>query len=171
MIRRQPSSCAIEEETTGWYPIDEKMGMGKCYGYSPLMTYLLSFYGAQIPYTGGPDSLRPSAWIWHQATAVERNTEETGKRIAHHPLRIIPYQKQSESCRFMIVEVDGTMSPQIHEKQGITSRDSLKQPTEYKECNIISIYNKIQTEHKPTAGPERAMDLDLVLSTMQARQV
>jgi len=39
----------------------------------------------------------------------------------------------------MIVEVDGTMSPQIHEEEGITGRESLKQPTEYKECNLISI--------------------------------
>ena len=31
----------------------------------------------------------------------------------------------------MIVEIDGTTSPQIMETEGITDRESLKQPTEY----------------------------------------
>ena len=39
----------------------------------------------------------------------------------------------------MIVEIDGTTSPQIKEIEGITGRESLKPPTEYKECNVVVI--------------------------------
>ena len=35
--------------------------------------------------------------------------------------------------------MDGTMSPQIHEEEGVTGRESLKQPTEYKECNVVIV--------------------------------
>ena len=38
----------------------------------------------------------------------------------------------------MIIEIDGTMSPQIKEIEGITGHESKKQPTEYKECNVIT---------------------------------
>jgi len=51
----------------------------------------------------------------------------------------------------MIVQIDGTMSPQIQEKEGIKGRESLKLPTEYKECNVIVIEkrnnNKVIDKH------------------------
>lgn len=39
----------------------------------------------------------------------------------------------------MVVEIDGTMTPQISEKAGVSGRESLKLPTEYKECNVVVI--------------------------------
>ena len=42
-------------------------------------------------------------------------------------------------CELMVVEVDGTTSPQIAEEEGITGRESLKLPTEYKECNVLVV--------------------------------
>ena len=42
-------------------------------------------------------------------------------------------------CELMVVEVDGTISPQILEKQGLVGRESLKQPTDWKECNAVVI--------------------------------
>ncbi|MEW5814024.1 MAG: hypothetical protein AB1798_01330 [Spirochaetota bacterium] len=57
----------------------------------------------------------------------------------HLPIRAIPAEKQSEPCALMVVEIDGTMSPRIKEEAGIRGRESLKQPTEYKECNVIAI--------------------------------
>ena len=139
MITLHRRRYAMDGESSGWYPLDEKTGLDKCYGYSPLMSYLLSFYGAHMPYADAAEKLQQSLGFAISATAVQRNTEKTGERIAHHPLRIIPSQKQSQWCKRMILEVDGTMSPQIHEEEGITGREGLKQPTEYKECNIISI--------------------------------
>ena len=43
--------------------------------------------------------------------------------------------------------MDSTISPQIHEEEGITGWESLKQPTEYKECNIIGV-EKIKGKDK-----------------------
>lgn len=130
---------AIEGESKGWYPLDEKLGLDKCYGFSPLMSYLLSYFGAHMPYGDAAKKLTQALGFEMSATAVQGNTEKTEKRIAHHPLRIIPSPKQSQRCQRMIVEVDGTLSPQIHEEEGITGRESLKQKTDYKECNLISI--------------------------------
>ena len=39
----------------------------------------------------------------------------------------------------MVVEVDGTTSPQITEQEGVTGRASLRAPTCYKECNLVVI--------------------------------
>lgn len=79
------------------------------------------------------------------ATAVQKNTERTGKALEHHPLKAIPAKKQSQKCEVMIVEVDGTMSPQIREVAGVQGRESLKEPTEYKECNLISIEKRFRS--------------------------
>jgi hypothetical protein len=72
-------------------------------------------------------------------TALQRNTEAVGYRMETRPLRRIDVCHQNESCDLMIVEVDGTTSPQIHQEQGINGRESLKQPTEYKECNVVVV--------------------------------
>ena len=138
-VTRPRRRYAVTGENKGWYPLDERIGMDRCAGYSPLMSYLLCFYGSQRPYGDGADALSQTLGFGVSATAVQGNTEMTGKRIDHHPLRVVPLEKQSEACEVMIVEIDGTMSPQIHQEQGITGRESLKQPTEYKECNVISI--------------------------------
>jgi hypothetical protein len=41
----------IPQECSGYYPLDEKLGMDKCGHYSPLMTYLLSFFGGCEAYS------------------------------------------------------------------------------------------------------------------------
>jgi hypothetical protein len=37
-------------EPGGWYLVDEKLGLDKCLGYSPLMSYLLSSFGVSEPF-------------------------------------------------------------------------------------------------------------------------
>ena len=105
MTTIQRCRYAIEGESGGWYPLDENLGMNKCYGYSPLMSYLLSFYGGHMPYADAAEKLQQALGFTISATAVERNTEKTGERIAHHPLQINPASKQSQRCQRMIVEV------------------------------------------------------------------
>ena len=39
----------------------------------------------------------------------------------------------------LLVEIDGTMTAQIPTVEGITGSESLKQKTEYKECNVAVI--------------------------------
>jgi hypothetical protein len=126
-------------EPGGWYPVDEKLGLDKCLGYSPLMSYLLSSFGASEPFARAAELLCEALGFPLSATAVQRNTEATGERIPDNPYQLIAAHKAQESCELMVVEVDGTMSPQILEKDGVIGRESLKQPTEYKECNVVVI--------------------------------
>jgi hypothetical protein len=123
----------------GWYPVDEKLGLDKCLGYSPLMSYLLSSFGASEPFAHAAELLGEALGFPLSATAVQRNTEATGERIPDNPYQLIAAHKAQEKCELMVVEVDGTMSPQILEKDGVSGRESLKQPTEYKECNVVVI--------------------------------
>jgi|SRR5208283_1469371 len=37
------------DQPGGWYPLDEKLALDKCLGYSPLMSYLLASFGASEP--------------------------------------------------------------------------------------------------------------------------
>lgn len=49
-IRRKRRGYQIEGERGRWYPLDEKLGTDRCCGYSPLMSYLLSFFGSSEAY-------------------------------------------------------------------------------------------------------------------------
>jgi hypothetical protein len=123
----------------GYYPLDEKLGMDGCGGFSPLMTYLQALFGACESFEHSEELLSSSMGFAVSATAIQRNTEATGARIDDRPYRIIEEEKRHESCELMVVQMDGTMSPQIHEEKGVTGRESLKQPTEYKECNLVIV--------------------------------
>ncbi len=123
----------------GYYPLDEKLGVDRCSGFSPLMTYLQALFGSCESFEHSEELLSGSIGFKVSATAIQKNTEVTGGRIDDVPYRMIAIEKRSESCELMVVEIDGTMSPQIHEEEGVTGRESLKQPTEYKECNLVVI--------------------------------
>jgi hypothetical protein len=138
-VTRNRRCYQVEGERGQYSPLDERLGLDKCGGYSPLMSFLLSLFGGSEPYAQGERKIGEVCGFLVSATAVQKNTERTGMRLEHHPLKAIPAKKQSEGCELMIVEVDGTMSPQIHQEEGICGREGLKQPTEYKECNVISI--------------------------------
>jgi hypothetical protein len=127
------------EERGGWYPLDEKLGLDKCLGYSPLMSYLVASFGASEPFERGAQLLSDALGFAVSGTAVQRNTEAVGGRIPENPYGVIPARKAQEKCDLMVVEVDGTLSPQILEKQGVSGRESLKQPTDWKECNLLVI--------------------------------
>jgi hypothetical protein len=123
----------------GWYPLDEKLGIDYAGGFSPLMTFLQSLFGASEPYERSEQLLSESIGFHVSATAIQRNTETTGARIDGLPYKMIPVEKREESCDVMVVQIDGTMSPQIREIEGISGRKSLFEPTEYKECNLIVV--------------------------------
>lgn len=138
-IVRKRRRYAIAGEATGYYPLDEKLGLEKYGGFSPLMTYLLTFFGGCEAYGTAARMVSTALGFSISATAVQKNTEMTGRRIDHHPFKAIPQKTENTACDLMVVEIDGTMSPQIHEEPGITGRESLKQPTEYKECNVVVV--------------------------------
>ena len=69
---------------------------------------------------------------------MQRTTEKTGERIPEDPAELID-AAQGQPCPLMVVEVDGTTSPQISPQPGVTGRDSLRAPTCWKECNLVVI--------------------------------
>ncbi len=147
-ITRRRRRYAIEGESKGYYPLDEKLGLDQCGYFSPLMTYLIAFFGGCEAYVPAANRLSKALGFALSSTAVQNNTEMTGRRIEHHPYKAIPGKKQSEACDLMVVQIDGTMSPQIHEEEGVTGRESLKQPTEYKECNVVAIEKSSETTER-----------------------
>ena len=135
-----PRRCyKYREGSGGWIPLDEKLGLDRCLGYSPLMSYLLTSFGGSEAYERGAQLLSEALGFTVSATAVQRNTEAVGERITDNPYQLIAAQKAQQECELMVVEVDGTISPQILEKQGIVGRESLKQPTDWKKCNVVVI--------------------------------
>lgn len=138
-VRRKRRGYQIEGESGRWHPLDEKLGLDLCSGYSPLMSYLLALFGGGEAFSPSAKKLSSSLGFSISATAVQRNTEKVGKRIEDHPLRSIDGKKQNQRCDLMLVEIDGTTSPQIKEEEGVRGRESLKLPTEYKECNVVVI--------------------------------
>jgi len=138
-VSRNRRGYQVEGKKGRWYPLDEKLGLHRCCGYSPLMTYLLSLFGSGQAYKASAKKLSAAIGIGVSATAVQRNTEAVGRQMECRPLRSIDSRRENTSCDLMVVEIDGTTSPQIREVEGISGRESLKQPTEYKECNVVVI--------------------------------
>lgn len=116
------------------YPLDERIGITRCFAFTPLMTYLQALFGAGDPYQISATRLSAALGFGVSATAVEHNTEGTGACLERRPRRLL--EGRDEACDLMHIEMDGTMSPQIKEEQGITGRASVRNPTEYKECNV-----------------------------------
>ena len=123
----------------GVAPLDVKLGIDGCFGFSPLMTYLICMLGAAESYAGAAAKLEAVLGFKVSSTAVQRTTEKTGERIPDAPHELIDEQRQQQPCSLMVVEVDGTTSPQITEQEGVTGRASLRAPTCYKECNLVVI--------------------------------
>jgi len=122
-----------------YYPLDEKLGLDKVHGFSPLLTYLQVLYGSTRPFEESAKLLGEAIGFKLCATAVQRNTEEVGAVLSDDPRRVIEAKKRQTRCATMVVEVDGTTSPQIHEEPGIGGREGLKQPTQWKVCNVVTI--------------------------------
>lgn len=122
-----------------YYPLDEKLGLDKIHGFSPLLSYLQVLYGATRPFDESARLLGEALGFRVCATAVQRNTEEIGAVLSDDPRKVIEARRRTGGCATMVVEVDGTTSPQIHEEPGIVGREGLKQPTQWKICNVVTI--------------------------------
>ena len=123
----------------GWCPLDEKLGLDRCRGFAPSLSYLMTVFAVTDPFDESSGLLSEALGFKLSATAVQSNTEEVGRRLEEDPYKIIDKRRRRKPCGLMVVEVDGTTSPQISKKEGVEGRASLKLPTEYKECNVLTI--------------------------------
>ena len=127
------------DRSGGVAPLDVKLGIDGCFGFSPLLTFLICMLGADESYARAAQKLEAVLGFKVCSTAVQRTTEKTGERIPDDPTALIGEQRQRQPCSLMVVEVDGTTSPQITEQEGVTGRAGLRAPTCYKECNLVVI--------------------------------
>lgn len=123
----------------GYSPLDEMLATDKCGGFSPLMTFLIALLAAGRPFEESARILSKTLGFSVSSTAVQRNSEEAGAQLSDEPLKVINQRKRRQGCDVMLVEMDSTTSPQIHQEDGITGRESLKQPTEWKMCHVGTI--------------------------------
>ncbi len=162
-------------------PLDVKLGIKNCKGFTPLMTYLLSFFGGTEPFESSAKKLSTTIGFKVSGTTVQSNTEKIGEIICHDPLKNIPQEHQNKECELLIAEVDGTMSPQLLQIEGVTGHAVKKQKTEYKQCNVITIekiYNEVSRErwYGANYGPgytfeEYARKTGLMMGLMKAKKV
>ena len=137
----------LKDKKGGYYPLDEKLGTHMCKGFSPAVTSLICILGCTLPYNQSSRILSEALGFPISSTGVETNSEHIGNSIDHRPMNSIPEEKQHDVCDLMLVSMDGTMSPRIKEVPGIIGRESMKQPTEYKECNVVVIQKFEEDKH------------------------
>ena len=107
----QPRRCyRYRNRSGGVAPLDVKFGIDGCFGFSPLMTFLICMLGAAESYAGAAEKLEAMLGFKVSSTAVQRTTEKTGERIPDAPQELIDEQRQQQPCSLMVVEVDGTTS-------------------------------------------------------------
>ena len=102
----------------GIAPLDAQLGMDGCFGYSPLMTLLICALGADEVVPGGGREAGAAAGIQRKCDGGAADHREDGERIPEASL--IEAARRDRPCPLMVVEVDGTMSPQITELEGVT---------------------------------------------------
>jgi len=120
-------------------PLDAQLGIEGCFGFSPLMTTLICLLGADEAFERSATKLEALLGYAVSSTAVQRTTEKTGERIPDDPAVLIDAAAHGKPCPLMVVEVDGTTSPQISPLPGVTGRESLRAETCWKECNLVVI--------------------------------
>lgn len=138
----------------GYYPLDERLGMDRCRGFSPLLTFLQVLCGASRPFEESGQLLSKALGFGMSATAVQSNTEGAGEQLEDDPYVGIESKWRTQGCEELIVQMDSTTSPQIQVMEGVRGRESLKAPTEYKMCHLGSIQRRRGgvVEHEWTVG-------------------
>ena len=136
----RPRRCyKLLNQPGSFAPLDGKLGIEGCFGFSPLMTMPICMLGADEAYERSATKLQVLLGYAVSSTAVQRTTEKTGGRIPDDPAELIDAAQHGQPCPLMVVEVDGTTSPQISPLLGVTGRESLRAQTCFKECNLVVI--------------------------------
>lgn len=136
VTRRERRCYKYLHRKGGYYPLDERLGMDRCRGFSPLLTFLQVLCGASRPFEESAQLLSKALGFSISCTAVQSNTESAGEQLEDDAYRVIDPQWRARGCEELIVQMDSTTSPQIQELEGVTGRESLKAPTEYKMCHL-----------------------------------
>ncbi|MBT8406475.1 MAG: UPF0236 family protein [Deltaproteobacteria bacterium] len=123
----------------GYYPLDEKLGVQKCGKFSPFLTFLQVLFGSTRPFEESAELLSKALGFSISSTALQWNTEHAGEQLEDDPYRVIEESWRMKGCEEMIVQMDSTTSPQIQPIEGVTGRESLRAPTEWKMCHVGTV--------------------------------
>jgi hypothetical protein len=126
----------------GYYPLDERLGMDRCRGFSPLLTFLQVLCGASRPFEESAQLLSKALGFCISATAVQSNTEEAGAQLEDDPYKVLDSRWRAQGTEELIVQMDSTTSPQIQVLESVRGRESLKAPTEYKMCHLGTLQRR-----------------------------
>ena len=133
----RPRRCyKFRHKKGGYYPLDERLGMDKCGGFSPFLTFLQVLFGSARPFEESSQLLSKALGFPVSSTAVQWNTENAGGQLEDEPYQRIDKGLRSEQCDELVVQMDSTTSPQITSVEGVSGRESLKAPTEWKMCHV-----------------------------------
>jgi hypothetical protein len=134
----------------GYYPLDERLGVDKCGKFSPFLTFLQVLFGSTRPFEESAELLSKALGFSISSTALQWNTEHAGEQLDDDPYRVIEESWRMKGCEELIVQMDSTTSPQIQPIEGVTGRESLKAPTEWKMCHVGTVQRlqggKVQKE-------------------------
>ncbi len=134
----------------GYYPLDEQLGIDKCGGFSPFLTFLQVLFGSTRPFEESAELLSKALGFAVSSTAVQWNTEHAGEQLVDDPYRVIDKSWRMKGSEEVIVQMDSTTSPQIQPMEGVRGRESLKAPTEWKMCHVGTVQRlaggKVQKE-------------------------
>ena len=126
----------------GYYPLDERLGVDKCGGFSPFLTFLQVLFGSTRPFEESAQLLSKVLGFPISSTAVQWNTEHAGEQLEDDPYRVIEEKWRMRGCEELIVQMDSTTSPQILPIEGVRGRESLKAPTEWKMCHVGTVQRR-----------------------------
>ena len=65
----------------GYYPLDERLGLDKCGGFSPFLTFLQVLFGSARPFKESAELLSKALGFLISSTAVQWNTENAGGQL------------------------------------------------------------------------------------------
>jgi hypothetical protein len=120
----------------GYYPLDERFGIEKCRGFSPFPTFLQVMFGSSRLFEESAELLSKALRFSISSAALQWNTEQAGRQLSDDAQRVIEESWRMKGCEEIVVQMDSTTSPQITPLEGVTGRESLKAPTEWKMCHV-----------------------------------
>jgi hypothetical protein len=126
----------------GYYPLDERLGVEKCRGFSPFLTFLQVLFGSTRPFEESAELLSKALGFSISATALQWNTEHAGGQLTDDPYKVMEESWRMKGCEDLVVQMDSTTSPQITPMEGVSGRESLKAPTEWKMCHVGTVQRR-----------------------------
>ena len=122
--------------------MDERLGLDKCGGFSPFLTFLQVLFGSARPFAESAELLSKALGFPISSTAMQWNTENAGGQLNDDAYKRIEKRWRAEGCEELIMQMDSTTSPQISALQGVSGRESLKAPTEWKMCHVGTVQRR-----------------------------